>query len=137
MEKAAKWLEAKISLGGEVMGWDDLAENLLDRFKKEQTDVTAALAMGELQQGGIERVADFYDRCVLALKKKNHRVNDQLKGNADFKQAVEADFFVFFDGGLKRYIRNATLSSAKPSESVMELLRACLLYTSPSPRDRG
>ena len=124
---------------------------------------------------------------MLALKKKNHRVNDQLKANADFKQAVETDWFVFFGGGLKRYIRNATLCSAKPPESVMELLSAakiielqseardklfeleelsevdkaeigyitskpinktinndlqmkeidCLLYTSPSPRDRG
>ena len=32
--------------------------------------------------------------------------------------------FVFFGGGLKRYIQNATLCSAKPPESIMELLRA-------------
>ena len=58
------------------------------------------------------------------LKKKNHRVNDQLKANTDFKQAVETDLFIFFGGGLKRYIQNATLCSAKPPESIMELVRA-------------
>ena len=57
VEKAAKWLEAMISQGGEVAGWDNLSKNLLDRLKKEQTDVTAALAMGELQQGSIESAA--------------------------------------------------------------------------------
>ena len=124
IEKAAKWLEATKSLGNEFAGWDELKKALLVRFKRETSDVTAALAMGELQQGPMETVADFYDRCVLAMKKKNHRVPDALKADANFKEAVNTDLFVFFGGGLKKYIRNATICSSTPPADIEELLKA-------------
>ena len=56
------------------------------------------MAMSELQQQNSETVADFYDRCVLAMKKKNHRIDDALRDNADFKRALRTDLFVFFGG---------------------------------------
>ena len=123
-DKAAKWLEAQKDLGNAFATWDNLKEGLLTRFKRETSDVTAALAVCELQQGGTESVADFYDRCVLTMKKKNHRVTDQMRQAADWKQAQLTDLFVFFGGGLKKYIRNATICSSNPPETTAALLSA-------------
>lgn len=121
-DKAAKWLEARRSLNDDIDGWTNLQKGLMARFKKEISDVTAALAVGELQQKPTESVDDFYDRCVLTLKKKNHRVNDELRNNDNFKEAIKTDLYVFFGGGLKKYIRNATIYASSPPDSVDSLL---------------
>ena len=123
-DTAAKWAEAQISLGVEFKVWNELKQAITTRFKAEISDATAAMAMSELQQNATETVSDFYDRCVLAMKKKNHRVDAALKTNANFKRAINTDLFVFFGGGLKRHIRNATICSSNPPEDIENLLKA-------------
>ena len=123
-DTAAKWAEAQKSLGKEYDRWPALKAALIKRFKAEISDATAAMAMSELHQNASETVADFYDRCILAMKKKNHRVDDTLKANNDFKRAMSTDLFVFFGGGLKKHIRNATICSSNPPADVDALLEA-------------
>ena len=123
-EKAANWLEVRKALGEEFADWDSLKKGLIARFKRETSDVTAALAVCDLQQGNTESVADFYDRCVMTMRKKNHRVTDALKQTNDWKLAQQTELFVFFGGGLKRYIRNATICSSNPPETANDLLVA-------------
>ena len=123
-DTAAKWAEAQRSLGVEFANWADLKTAITKRFKAEISDATAAMAMSELQQLQSESVSDFYDRCVLAMKKKNHRIDAALKANNDFKKAVNTDLFVFFGGGLKKHIRNATICSSAPPENIEKLLEA-------------
>ena len=124
VDKAARFLEAIKTLNTNVDTWPNLKKELLLRFKKEQSDVTAALILGELQQGNTESVADFYDRCVMALKRKNHRVDDRTLANAHFQDMLKTDLYVFFAAGLKRYIRNATICSSAPPTTIPELLKA-------------
>ena len=123
-ESAAIWAEAQRSLGTTYGDWPTLKAAMIKRFKAEISDATAAMAMSELHQQTNESVSDFYDRCILAMKKKNHRVDAALKANADFKRAVNTDLFVYFGGGLKRHIRNATICSSSPPEDIDALVTA-------------
>ena len=69
-DTAARWAEAQKSMGTEYNLWPALKEAIIKRFKAEISDATAAMAMSELQQQTSETVNDFYDRCILAMKKK-------------------------------------------------------------------
>ena len=124
MDKAGKWLQVAETMGVDISTWDDMKKQLLSRFKKETSDVTAALMVADLQQGISESVSDFYDRCILAMNKKNHRVTPELKANDDFKQVRDSELFVYFGGGLRKQIRNATICSSSPPEKVQDLLKA-------------
>ena len=46
------------------------------------------------------------------------------------------DSSVIDEGNLRRLLRKAGRGVARPALEVLELLMDCLLYTSPSPRDR-
>ena len=124
VDKAGKWLQVADTMGTDLTTWDNLKKQLTARFKRETSDVTAALMVSELQQGTGESVADFFDRCVLAMSKKNHRITDELKGNEDFKKVRDSELFVYFGGGLRKAIRNATICSSSPPADIEALLKA-------------
>ena len=130
--KAAVWLRGQRALGYEYAEWDVLKKALLARFKLEVTEVAATNAIHELRQGPKESVDEFYDRVLIALEQKNHRVPEDAKRSQIWRDQFKADIYTFFGAGLKKYIRDATLSAPNPPLLAGDLLKAARLVETSS-----
>ena len=122
--KAAKWLRGQRSLGVTYANWNEVKRAMLARFKQVTSEVAATLAIHDLRQGQKETVDEFYDRVVLALDQKNHRVTEATKGTAEWRDQVQTDLYTFFGAGLRKAIRDATVSSSSPPTTAANLLKA-------------
>ena len=84
--KTAIWLRGQRSLGKTWETWETKKKSLLARFKLEVTEVAATHTVHNLRQRMFKTADEFYDRCVLALKRKNHRVLEDVKEMESWKE---------------------------------------------------
>ena len=101
-----------------------MKKELEGRFKLEVTEIAATHAIHDLRQAKNESVDEFFDRVLIALDQKNHRVTNEMKATEGWKDVLKTDIFTFFGAGLKKYIRDATVSSSSPPLNATDLLKA-------------
>ena len=122
--KAARWLRGQRSLGVKYEDWPAVRTAMLDRFKALTSEVAATHAIHDLKQGQHESVDEFFDRVVLALDQKNHRVTNATRATQEWKDQVKIDLYTFFGAGLRKVIRDAKVSSPSPPLNAQDLLKA-------------
>ena len=122
--KAALWLRGQKAIGTIWTTWNELKKEIQGRFKLEVTEIAATLAIHDLKQTKNESVDEFFDRVLIALDQKNHRVTNEMKATDEWKNVLKTDIFTFFGAGLKKYIRDATVSSSSPPLNATDLLKA-------------
>ena len=126
---ASVWRESETHLGStSLTTWPRFQEAFLSRFQEAKSAVEQVLIISNLKQGQKESVRDYFDRV-------NNSVH--LSGN-DSLVAMHLDRnFTTADEGFKacitHFMRVHYVSGLKPE--IRRLVEACLLYTSPSPRD--
>jgi len=100
--KAAVWLHALEERGVNYEAWaanNDPERNLRVaiklRFYPTITPLEATSATMNLRQLNSESASQFYDRCILAVEKKNHRVTAADKATDYYKRQFDVDLFGF------------------------------------------
>ena len=99
----------------------------LKRFKPQDDVIRATEAIMNLKQGPSEAVHAFYDRCVIAVDKKNYNVTDRRKKtDAEYARSRDADLFSFFAAGVRSDIRQMALGGQRPARTMADLLEYCM-----------
>ena len=128
-EKALVWVDAKKKLGTtlEDQEWDDFKEVFLERWKPRDDVLKATEAIFDLRQKSSETVADFFDRCCLAVEAKNKPgFTDEQKEAEWYATARSSDIFSFMCAGLSPIIRKTVMSSSDPPRTAEDLRDAAV-----------
>ena len=96
-------------------------EAFLKRFKKLKTPAESVQIVAQLRQTSAETCLDFYDRCTNSIHEAHEEdlqdLRNQPEAREGYQRAIKLTVRQHFVAGLHSDIK------------------ACLLYTSPSPRD--
>ena len=103
-----------------------LRHHLLHRFRQQMNEGAAVEAVTDLKQRAGESVDEFYDRVVIAMDIKNHRVGEQERRGNRYKERLRDDVYTFFAAGMNNDIRQQALGgpeAGKPT-TALALLEA-------------
>ena len=153
-ENAARWMAVVKSNPSKkdcLNDWAALKPALRKRFADSLTAAQKQAFVRGLVQASNETVQDFYDRVALALSKVHQNHRDALAGaeidgqKAGYDKSLDVTLGTLFVSGLKNEIREyveCNMKETPDSDALLELAvksessKGCLLYTSPSPRDK-
>lgn len=139
---AAKWLRSQAKLEHTWERWQDqaavaaaagvaalpfiegLSTALKRRFMEVINEIGATAAVIDLKQRQSENVDDFFDRCVLAMDKKNQIIPAAQRQGAAYQTQLMNDVYTWFGAGLKEEIRSMALGGPDPPLTAELLLRA-------------
>ena len=111
------------------------------RFGPKHTSATTILAVSELKQRPTEPCADFMDRVLLAVDRTHYNLTPAQKQADGYQEVFTSAAIMHFGAGVRHDIGKVILAQAVPPATIegmlsaAEAVEACLLYTSPSPRD--
>ena len=106
--------------------WPKFKKAFFERFRPQDETIAATNAIMNLRQGSNEGVHAFYDRCVVAVDKKNFQYDRTAKTGDAYKSARDVDLFSFMAAGLKPEIRKMALGGQRPAKIIKELLAYCM-----------
>jgi len=124
---ASNWLNSLDRTNTTPTTWEGeqgLRKALKDRFYPIVTALEASQATYNLKQLAQETVSQFYDRCIIAIDKKNHALPEPERNNEQYKRQFEVDLFTFYSAGLHETIRRRTLAANNPPTTPRGLLHA-------------
>ena len=107
-----------------VDSWAAFERAFLRRFKPQDEAIAATEAIMDLKQTVNESVGSFFDRCVIAVDKKNFTIRD--KSTDEYRTARDADLFSFLAAGVKPEIRKMALGGQRPAQNIGDLLAFCM-----------
>jgi len=94
------------------------------RFYPHITRVESCAATANLKQLPSETASQFFDRCILAVEKKNSHASPEERRQPFYKRALEHDIFSYFSAGLKDSTRIKILGNGNAPQEPDELLTA-------------
>ena len=136
---AAKWLRSQGKMARVWNAWNDVAAvagppavaaaegfktALKTRFLEMINEIGATNAVVDLKQKPSENVDDFYDRCVLAMDRKNQALPIAQRQGPNYQVQLLNDVYTWFGAGLKEEIRAMCLGGPAPPITADTLLRA-------------
>ena len=136
--KIVEWLRGKRLQGTTYAVWNTdagLKKALLLRFGPKHTSATAILAVSELKQRSSESCVDFMDRVLLAVDRTHYNLTAIQKQADGYREVFTSAALMHFGAGVRSDIGKVILAQPVPPATIVDMLSACLLYTSPSPRD--
>jgi len=94
------------------------------RFYPHITRVESCAATANLKQLPSETASQFFDRCILAVEKKNSHASGEERRQPFYKRALEHDIFSYFSAGLNDSTRIKILGSGNAPQEPDDLLAA-------------
>ena len=106
--------------------WPKFKAAFFERFRPQDDTIMATNAIMNLRQGSQEGVHAFYDRCVVAVDKKNFQYTAVQKADPAYRATRDIDLFSFMAAGLRADIRRMALGGQRPARNIAELLQYCM-----------
>ena len=121
-EKAAVWLESQRTLNKLPFAtWDAFTNAFLGRFKPLGEAIQATEAVLDLKQKEGELIAEYADRIVIAIDKKNFTYTANQKTADGYIRARDADAYSFMAAGMSDRLRRQVMSGSDPPTTFDDL----------------
>ena len=118
------WLDSQKKQGHRLEddSWQDFKTLFLARFKPRDDTIKATEAIVGLRQRPTEKVAAFFDRCVVAVEAKNRPGFTDAQRAAPWYRAVFfTDVYSFMCAGMLTPLRKAVMGSSNPPRNADDL----------------
>ena len=121
---ALVWLDSQKKQGHRLEddNWGDFKTLFLARFKPRDDTIKATEAIVNLRQRPNEKIAAFFDRCVVAVEAKNRPgFTDAQRAAGWYRDVFFTDVYSFMCAGMLTPLRKAVMGSSNPPRTAEDL----------------
>ena len=121
---ALVWLDSQKKQGHRLEddNWANFKTLFLGRFKPRDDTIKATEAIVNLRQRPNEKIAAFFDRCVVAIEAKNRPGFTDAQRQEDwYRDVFFTDVYSFMCAGMLTPLRKAVMGSSNPPRTADDL----------------